>query len=82
MLLGGSGFKIVRLLFALALAIHVFACAFYKVLNDHRTPEDVQLLLDAKGVAPDVSSNAARTIKHSPPPIDALENLTLVASFM
>jgi hypothetical protein len=53
--LGASGFKIARLLIALAFAIHIFACAFYKVVIDHRTPEEVQSFLDAKGAAPDVS---------------------------
>ncbi len=59
--MGASGFKIFRLLSALALAIHVFACAFYKVVIDHRTPEEVQSLLAAKGAAPDVSSAEAHT---------------------
>jgi hypothetical protein len=53
--MGASGFKIFRLLSALAIAIHIFACAFYKIVIDHRTPEEVQSLLDAKGAAPDVS---------------------------
>jgi hypothetical protein len=56
--MGSSGFKIFRLLSALALAIHIFACTFYKVVVDHRTPEDVQSLLEAKGAAPDVSTAA------------------------
>ncbi len=65
--MGASGFKIFRLLFALALAIHIFACAFYKVVIDHRTPEEVQSLLDAKGASPDVSSLSTHTSINSLP---------------
>jgi hypothetical protein len=59
--MGSSGFKIFRLLSALAVAIHIFACAFYRVVLDHRTPEEVQSLLEAKGASPDVSSPSAHT---------------------
>ncbi len=53
--MGASAYKIFRLLSYLALAIHIFACVFYKIVIEHRSPEDVQSFLDAKGASPDVS---------------------------
>ena len=53
--MGASTFKIFRLLAYLSLAVHIFACTFYKIVVYHRSPEDVQSFLDAKRVSSDVS---------------------------
>ncbi len=47
--------QIVRLLLIVLLAVHFFACAFWRVASSFRTPEEMDTWLAAKHVPADVS---------------------------
>ncbi len=56
--LGGAAYKIGRLLFIAMLAVHIFACAFFRVKKESSSEEDVEAFYQSKNVDPLVISAA------------------------
>ncbi len=53
--MGSNFFKVLRLLSVVVLAVHIFACAFWKIVSTYRTQEDIDNFLAARKTPPDVS---------------------------
>jgi hypothetical protein len=66
--LGSNFFKILRLLTIVIFAVHFFACAFWRVAREYRTPEELDAWLSGKHVPRDVSQrpNPVLPTKHAP----------------